>query len=430
VANTVSDRFGTPAYTADGLEHGPSLLSVPRNRLLWTIVGAGLAIRVVLAFAFQGTPAVQLEQVAAESVRNWDWHAVYDSGLLSWIYPPLFLSWFVGASWLSDLTGLSFHGLAKLGATLADVGLALAIYTYLGWRGAGERARLAGLGLVMLGPSFIAVSGYHGQIDSVAILPAVLALMMWERRSTSTRAVRAGLLLGLGAAVKVPPLLLVPALLGSARSWREATKLVVAAAAIPALVLAPLWISGVDLHRVITYRGVGGWGGPSLVVDPGWGWRWLTIRGFHAPNGAAHALELASTRITVVTLMAYLGFVLRYRPAPVDAVVLLWLAIYVFSPNFFLSYLVWGLPFFIMAGYLVEVAVLQCLLIAPTVAYYLALSPSRSMVDGVLYVPFLIALWLFWVVATFVLVRRIVRRRDAHPSGIQPPLVSPAPSAS
>jgi hypothetical protein len=50
----------------------------------------------------------------------------------------------------------------------------------------------------MLGPSFIDISGYHGQIDSVAILPAVLALMVWERRPQPTRSVRAGLLIGLG----------------------------------------------------------------------------------------------------------------------------------------------------------------------------------------------------------------------------------------
>ena len=48
-----------------------------------------------------------------------------------------------------------------------------------------------------------------------------------------------------------------------------------------------------------------------------------------------------------------------------------------FSPDFFLTYLVWGLPFFIMAGYLLEVAILQAFLVIPTVAYYLSLWPSR-----------------------------------------------------
>src|SRR5215216_2588003 len=117
-----------------------------RSRRLWILIAVGLAIRVALAFAFRGTNAILIEEVNAANVRSWDWHAVYaqSSGIFQWIYPPLWLGWLAGASWLSDVTGLSFHGLAKLGPTLADVGLALAIYTYLGWRGARERLRLAG----------------------------------------------------------------------------------------------------------------------------------------------------------------------------------------------------------------------------------------------------------------------------------------------
>ncbi len=275
----------------------------------------------------------------------------------------------------------------------------------------------------MLGPSFIAVSGYHGQIDAVAILPAVLALMLWER-APSNRAVKSGLLIGVGAAVKLPAGLIVAPLLGSARSWGEATKLAVAAVAVPALVLMPLWISGVNLHNVISYRGVTGWGGPSLVVDPALGWDWLTDPVFFpTPNGAARALKDASTLITVAMLAALLAFILRYRPAPIDAAVLLWLAIYVFSPSFFINYLVWGLPFFIMAGYLVEVGVLQALIV-PTVGYYLSLWPARSALTGVLYVPALIALWVFWVIAICVVVRRIIKRHDEYGPGMHPPLVS------
>ncbi len=407
-------------------------MRVPGSRNLWAIVAAGLAIRLVLAFAFHGTHHLVIEATAAERVRAWHWHAVYQTPL-AWTYPPLFLPWLAGASWASDVSGLSFHGLAKLGPALADVGLALAIYVYLGWRGARERVRLAGAALIMLGPSFIATSGYHGQIDSVAILPGVLAFMAWERRPRSTRAVDAGLLIGVGAAVKAVPLLLVPALLGSARSWREAAKLVVAAVAVPALVLAPLWASGVNLHQVIAYTGFPGLGGLSLVVDPALGWRWMTVvQPFvgGGPNGIGQALQDMSRWITLAALTAYMAFILRYRPAPVDATVLLWLVIYIFSPNFFLNYLIWGLPFFIMAGYLAEVAILQAALIPATVAFYLSRWPSPSTADAAIYVPMLIALWLFWVIATFALVQRIVRRSDARRSGIQPPLVSPESSGA
>ena len=192
-----------------------------RDKRLWVLIAIGLAIRVALAFAFRGTNHLFVEDLAASRVRSWDWHAVYE-GFVPWTYPPLFLGWLAGASWLSDASGLSFHGLAKLGPTLADVGLALAVYVYLRWRGAQERTRLIGVALVILGPTFIATSGYHGQIDSVAILPAVLGLMVWERRSDKpTRALEAGLLIGLGGAVKTVPLLMVLPLLISAKSWRE-----------------------------------------------------------------------------------------------------------------------------------------------------------------------------------------------------------------
>jgi Glycosyltransferase family 87 len=391
------------------------------------VIGVGLAIRVALAFAFRGTNAISIEEFAAAHVRSWDWHAVYgeSSGFFQWIYPPLWLGWLAGASWLSDVTGLSFHGLAKLGPTLADVGLALAIYTYLGWRGARERLRLAGAALVMLGPSFIAISGYHGQIDAAAILPAVIALMVWERSSSPNRALWAGLLIGVGAAVKLPPLLLVLPLLGSAKSWREGAKLVGAALAVLLLALGPLWASGIDLSPVFRYAGFPGWGGLSLVVDPAYGWHLFTQPLFspYPRSGLSQSVQENARWITAVGLATYTGFVFRYRPATVDAAALLWLVVYAFSPNFFLNYLIYGLPFFIMAGFLIEVAVLQALLIAPTVAYYVVLSPAHSTVTGVLYVPAMIALWVAWVVATLVIAWRIAEQREKNSSRVQAPLM-------
>ena len=398
-----------------------------RSRPLWILIAVGLAIRVALAFAFRGTNAMLIEEFAAGKVRSWDWHAAYEGGgFFNWIYPPLWLGWLAGASWLSDVTGLSFHGLAKLGPTLADVGLALAIYTYLGWRGARERLRLAGAALVMLGPSFIAISGYHGQIDSAAILPAVVALMVWERSSSPNRALWAGLLIGVGAAVKLPPLLLVLPLLASARSWREAAKLAGAALAVLLLALGPLWADGIDLSPVVRYAGFPGWGGLSLVVDPARGWHLLTQPLFtpYPQSGLSQTVQDNARWILAVALAAYTGFVFRYRPAVVDAAALLWLVVYAFSPNFFLNYLVYGLPFFIMAGFLVEIAVLQALLIAPTVAYYVVLSPAQSTATGLLYVPALIALWAAWVLAILVIAWRIVEQRGQNLTPVQSPLAN------
>jgi hypothetical protein len=394
------------------------------NKPLWLMVVGGLAIRVVLALVFHGTNHVTLEEFAAIGVRDGDWHAVYEGGV-PWTYPPLFLGWLAGASWLSQVSGVSFHALAKLGPTLADIGLALAVYAYLRWRGAKERWRLAGAGLVLFGPTFIATSGYHGQIDSVAILPAVLGLMAWERRPTPSRSWEAGLLIGLGAAVKIVPLLMVLVLLPYARSWREGAKLIVAALIPLAFALGPLWIAGIDLHNVTGYAGVPGWGGLSLVLDPGLAWHNLTVGAVFFPeSGLTNGLQSAARWITLGVLVVYSGFIFRYRPALIDAAVLLWLAIFAFSPNFFLTYLVWGLPFFIMAGYLLEVAALQAVLVIPTVAYYLSLWPSRSAAVGIAYVPLMFALWVFFTCATVILVTRIVKRRNSYASGVERPLVN------
>ena len=81
-----------------------------------------------------------------------------------------------------------------------------------------------------------------------------------------------------------------------------------------------------------------------------------------------------------------------------------------------------------MAGYLTEVAILQLVVLAPTVAYYVRVSVASSSASttlAVAYVPIMMALWVFWIVATVILVRRIVRHRKVtRPGLVQRPLLS------
>ena len=114
---------------------------------------------------------------------------------------------------------------------------------------------------------------------------------------------------------------------------------------VPILTLAPLGLAGVNLHHVFEYAGVRAWGGPSLIADPSAGWHWLSVGPPSAAHGLALVLKDGARWMTLAVLIVYAGFVLRYRPAAVDAAVLLWLSIYVFSPNFFLNYLVWDFRF-------------------------------------------------------------------------------------
>ncbi len=402
-----------------------------RRHPLWTLVAIGIAVRLVLAFAFYGNHDIHTwARVDAQLDHNP--LSVYDLNTeifgvkgWAWPYPPLYLAWIELASGLAGLTGVPFHGTVQLLPILADVGLAVSIYAYLGWRGAGGRSRLAGAALVMLGPCFIAISGYHGQFDQVAILPAVLGLMAWERSPTGSRAIRSGLLIGLGTAMKSVPVLLVLPLLASARSWRARAWLLATAVAVPALVLVPFLVADptgvLDLRH---YQGLPGRGGLSLVTDPGNASAWIRGRPFNDGRGEIGMyVHEHGGALTLLALVALAIFLYRYRPAPVDGAVLLWLTIYAVSPNFFLHYLLWGLPFFIMAGYLREVAILQVALIPATLITYLR--PFADPTPAVaIYLPTMICLWAFWVVALVTVARRIVRQRPAHPAGVQPPLAT------
>jgi hypothetical protein len=410
------------------------VLAFIRRHPLHAIVAVGVAVRVALAFATVGSTAdIAAWRAVAEAVEddplrpylvNDSWEG--GTAIPAWPYLPAYLPWLVAALGLHNLLALPFHGIVQLAPIAADVGIAVAIYIYLGWRRAAARLRLAGAALVMLGPSFIAISGYQGQIDSVAILPAVLALMAWERRGAATRARDSGVLIGIGVAIKTVPGLVVLALLPAARSARERLWLIGAAVAVPVAVSIPFAVADPGgFESAIGYGGVPGRGGLSLVVQPSVMWDLLTggVLEPH-PTELREAVADSARWVTIAVLAAMAVFLFRYRPRPVDGAVLLWLAIYVFVPNFLIQYLVWGLPFFIMAGYLRETAILQLALVPATVITY-QVSPTGGVDEGLatLYVATMIALWAFWVVAFSTLAARVMRRAGDNRGGVQPPLV-------
>ncbi len=104
-----------------------------------------------------------------------------------WPYPSGFLPWILAADWLTRHIGHHFDGWVQLPQIFADAALAWFVQDFLRLRGCSERLRLTAAAVVAFGPSFFIVSGYHGQIDSLAILPAVAALYVWERSPPGVR---------------------------------------------------------------------------------------------------------------------------------------------------------------------------------------------------------------------------------------------------
>jgi uncharacterized membrane protein len=394
------------------------------------VIGAvGIGVRLFLAFHWFGNGDLLTFEIVARRTLDDPLHSYagnVGSSAVLYPYPPGYLLWLVGAYKVAQAFDRPFADVVQLLPIAADVLVAVAVYIYLGWRGATDGERLAGFALVMIGPVFVTISGYHGQLDSLAMLTGVLALMAWERLGGG-RAWTSGLLLGVGGLLKTVPLLLFVPLVTSARSLREAIKLAAAAGGLVILGCLPFLLAEPDGFReVLAWSGVPGRGGLSLIVDPIFASDrrlspLLSVVGH--PNGLADWLSRANGVTTIIMLLALAAFLLRYRPAPVDGAVLMWLAVYVFSVNFLLQYVIWGLPFFLVAGYLRETALLQIALIPLCVITYLdADTMTRFLADG--YVVMMAALWLIWVIALLLLARRIIRRGRPAPGANMPPLRS------
>jgi hypothetical protein len=377
---------------------------------LWIMIAAGVVARLVVAFATHGLPydihSFQLVHAALSSSPLHLYSTVNPNGNFHWPYPPAYLPFVVVTGWLGDLFG-GFTHIVRIPPMIADAAL-----TWLVWIGLQGRVsdgrRLLAAGTISLGPVFIAVSGYSAQIDSVAILPAVGALLVWERDQEGRRAWIAGLLIGIAAAVKTVPLVTLLALLPTARSVREAATLVGVAVGVLVLALVPWLIADfAGVKGLRHYQGSPGMGGLSLVVQPDLAHNWLNR--YVRPSAATNWLFFRhASLLNVVALAGYAVFAAIRRPQPRIAAAVLWLVLLAFGSGFFFQYLVWGLPFWLLAGYVRATVLLELVVSVPMLIFYLGPWHSDGIVD--VYIPIMLAVWVAWVVAI-----AAIARRDAAP---------------
>jgi hypothetical protein len=373
------------------------------------LIAVGLAVRVAFAFATRGIPYdIDSLDVTARALHGGG-QGVYDG--VRWPYPGGFLPILAIVEWLRNHTSLPFYGLVKLPSILADLGIAWLVAVALRWGGASERRALIGAALVALGPSFIAISGYHGQIDDVAVLPALAGVIVWTRGG-ERRALWAGLLIGLGVAVKQPVCFAALALMPSAASWRERGVVIAGTVAVPVLSVLPFLITSADdvVRLMRQNNGVPGFGGLSVFVQPELTKHWAVLHGtLPRPNSAT--LQLVDAQRTIVALgaVAAAGLAWWKRLPPLKAASLIYLTIFVVNPNWGYEYLIWGLPFFIAAGYVEGVALFQAAVLPATLWLYWR---PGFLLDGWTYIVAVQVVWFALVATLAYVVARLIRSRS------------------
>lgn len=363
------------------------------------LIALGTGIRLWIAFTYYGWPydVGSAYAVAKQLVTS----PLHTYAVLRWPYPGGYLPVVLLCRGIAHATGAAFWAVWKVPPILCDAGIAALVAWALTRLGRSSRERLIATSLVALGPSFILISGYHGQIDSAMALPALAGVLIWCLESRRGRAWQAGGLIGVAAAIKQPAFFMVLALLPSARSRREAAVVLACAAGIPLLSVLPFLAADPHStwHALTHNQGVPGIGGLSLLVQPGL--VHTTVRGqFGFPNALNAWFYERQNWIVGLSVLASGLFAYRRRLDPIPAAALIWLTVYVSNFNWSYQYFVWGLPFFLLAGWRARVAAVQLGLLLPAAELYF-----RFGVPGLtwLYLPLVMCVWAafaVWLVAT------------------------------
>jgi hypothetical protein len=400
------------------LRIGAPPLGPSARRIVLALIAGGAAVRLAWTFTTAGLPYDMASlHAVVHALLNRPLHLYGElnpSNQFRWPYPPGFLPWALASHGLESV-GIPFRVVVALPAIAADCALAWVVQAGLGRRGAGERTRVAACALVAFGPAFALISALHGQIDSLAILPAVLALLVWEG-GDRRRALYAGLLIGVAASIKTAPGLVLLALLPSARSRREGVTLCAVSAAIPLAAVAPFLIADAPgLLRAFGYAGIPGEGGISMLIQPDLARFWvfddLSVRvGPVVRLFVDHGFALTAAAIALTAAVGW-----RRRLPARQLAVVLWLALYVLGTAFAFQYAVWGLPFLLLAGRLRWAAWMQAVLLVPELIYYLGPWHGPELLIP-LYVALMGFLWVGQAVALAVLIKGRREARSVSPA--------------
>jgi hypothetical protein len=408
------------------------------ERTAWLLAGtlaAGLIARVVLAFATFGLSSDINNLALLRDTLARDPLGVYQhlsaiatfhgASVSAWPYGSGFFPFVAAAGAVDGI--LPFHGLVQLPAIFADLALGVVVLDILRLRKATDQSLIAAAALMAFSPALLLVSGYHGQIDSVGFLPAVLALRLWlghdpELGVPRSTILKIGALMGVAALVKPTPALVLIPLLVAAPGLRARVTMAGAAAGVFVVGMLPWLLHDPGAVRAtLGYQSFPGSGGITMLLQPDLMKAWtggtiLTVD-FNAPTTFVfeHASELNALTLLLVTA----GLV-RWRPDPVLGSVFIIAVVYAFGTGFLVQYFAWATPLLLAAGMIRVAAGLAVFAAAAMPLYYY---PSPLTHRAALLLGVMTLFWLACVATAVVLARgmsaaregpRSVSRRPTH----------------
>ena len=330
-----------------------------------------------------------------------------------WPYLPGFIPIAGLLTWLSRHLSVSVNHLDRALICVVDLVMAWLVQWLLARRGRPDRERLIAAGLIALGPAFIAISAVHGQIDALAWLPAVAAVGLWSRPAVRRRALVCGLLIGTGIAIKTTPGLALFALAPTTRDRRELVELVLAAALVPLIALAPFAIVAPHgLGAIVDYRGFAGRAGLTVLLQPR-----LAVHDLTGPlvayNATTRFLLDHSNLLLAAALVPVVAIAWIRRLDPATTMVVLLLAFYVAGAAILPQYWLWIVPFLLLAGRRAAALVYQLALTPLLIATYAFLQepgqPLRHLSSGLVLYGYVPVLWIVTLGMAVYLVSILVR---------------------
>lgn len=266
-------------------------------------------------------------------------------------YFPVAMYLVHAAKLVSRCTGWPFIPCLKIYTILADVGLALALYS-TSRRLDKSVLESMSIGLLYaLNPVTVVVTAYHGQLASIPMFFSLLAWCVWQLANSRHRDFLAGALLGIAISIQSWPAVFALAFLRDASNNRKRIRFLLAVALLPIVLSLPYPLSRgipLDAFTVRLLR--------SNLLHKGdfgmWGGTWILqgLARLSVPFSAAlYDLAFDWGNFILLGLVLLFFFFIFPKTNLITSLFNIVLLFYAFTAGWGIQWMVWIVPFLILA---------------------------------------------------------------------------------